>query len=91
MLSGAVVFIVATNNILLYAVTLEQIADKIGAFLFSVTNSRILLLFILNVMLLCLGAVVDCLPPFLAACILVLFLVTYFPMITLWIPNLVMG
>jgi len=31
-LSGAVVFIVATNNILLYAVTLEQLADKLGAF-----------------------------------------------------------
>ena len=153
-LSGAVVFIVATNNILLYAVTLEQIADKIGAFLFAVTNSKILILLILNVMLLFLGAVVDCLPlmimfipivkplfislgmdpvhagvfmvlnmtiglstppvgtslfiaasitktdiqtasramlPFLAACILVLLLVTYFPVFTLWIPNLVMG
>lgn len=153
-LSGAVVFIVATNNILLYAVTLEQIADKIGAFLFAVTNSKILILLILNVMLLVLGAVVDCLPlmimfipivkplfislgmdpvhagvfmvlnmtiglstppvgtslfiaasitktdiqtagramlPFLAACILVLLLVTYFPVFTLWIPNLVMG
>ena len=154
MLSGAVVFIVATNNILLYAVTLEQIADQIGAFLFSVTTSKILILLILNVMLLLLGAVVDCLPlmimfipivkplfvslgmdpvhsgvfmvlnmtiglstppvgtslfiaasitktdiqtagramlPFLAACILVLLLVTYCPQITLWIPNLVMG
>jgi tripartite ATP-independent transporter DctM subunit len=153
-LSGAVVFIVATNNILLYAVTLEQIADQIGAFLFSVTTSKILILLILNVMLLLLGAVVDCLPlmimfipivkplfaslgmdpvhsgvfmvlnmtiglstppvgtslfiaasitktdiqtagramlPFLAACILVLLLVTYCPQITLWIPNLVMG
>ncbi len=153
-LSGAVVFIVATNNILLYAVTLEQIADKIGAFLLAVTSSKILILLILNVMLLFLGAVVDCLPlmimfipivkplfislgidpvhagvfmvlnmtiglstppvgtslfiaasitktdiqtagramlPFLAACILVLLLVTYFPVFTLWIPNLVMG
>lgn len=153
-LSGAVVFIVATNNILLYAVTLEQIADKIGAFLFSVTSSKILILLILNVMLLFLGAIVDCLPlmimfipivkplfvslgmdpvhagvfmvlnmtiglstppvgtslfiaasiaktdiqtagramlPFLAACILILLLVTYFPVFTLWIPNWVMG
>ncbi|MCG8634176.1 MAG: TRAP transporter large permease [Desulfobacterales bacterium] len=153
-LSGAVVFIVATNNILLYAVTLEQIADKIGAFLFSITTSKIVILLILNVMLLILGAVVDCLPlmimfipivkplfaslgidpvhagvfmvlnmtiglstppvgtslfiaasitktdiqtagrammPFLAACILVLLLVTYFPVITLWIPGMVMN
>ncbi len=153
-LSGAVVFIVATNNILLYAVTLEQIADKIGAFLFAITTSKIMILLILNFMLLILGAVVDCLPlmimfipivkplfvslgidpvhagvfmvlnmtiglstppvgtslfiaasitktdiqtagrammPFLAACILVLLLVTYCPMITLWIPGLVMG
>ena len=153
-LSGAVVFIVATNNILLYAVTLEQIADKIGAFLLAVTSSEILILLTLNVLLLFLGAVVDCLPlmimfipivkplfatlgidpihggvfmvlnmtiglstppvgtslfiaasitktdiqtagkammPFLAACIVVLLLVTYVPEITLFIPNLVMG
>jgi len=29
--------------------------------------------------------------PFLAACILILLLVTYFPVFTLWIPNWVMG
>lgn len=153
-LSGAVVFIVATNNILLYAVTLEQIADNIGAFLLSITSSKIALLLILNVLLLLLGAVVDCLPlmimfipivkplfdllqidpihggvfmvlnmtiglstppvgtslfiaasitktdiqtagramiPFLAACVVILLLVTYIPGITLLVPNLIMG
>jgi tripartite ATP-independent transporter DctM subunit len=61
-LSGAVVFIVATNNILLYAVTLEQVADKIGVLFFSITENKILILLMLNVLLLFLGAVVDCLP-----------------------------
>ena len=153
-LSGAVVFIVATNNILLYAVTLEQIADKIGGFFMAITTSKVLILLMLNFLLLFLGAVVDCLPlmimfipiikpiflqlgidpvhagvfvvlnmtiglstppvgtslfvatsiartdlqtagkaalPFLLACILVLLLVTYFPPVTLLIPNAVMG
>ena len=153
-MSGAVVFIVATNNILLYAVTLEQLADKIGAAFFAITQSKILILLMLNVLLLLLGAIVDCLPlmimfipvikplfaqlgidpihagvfvvlnmviglatppvgtslfiatsiaridlqtaarhmmPFLLAIICVLFLVTYFPPVTLWIPHLVMG
>ena len=153
-MSGAVTFIVATNNILLYAVTLEQIADKIGALFFAITNSKILILMMLNVLLLILGAVVDCLPlmimfipvlkplfaileldpihagvfvvmnmviglatppvgtslfiatsiakidlqtaaremvPFLVTIIFVLFLVTYFPQITLFIPHLFMG
>jgi C4-dicarboxylate transporter DctM subunit len=57
-----VVFIVATNNILLYAVTLEQVADKIGVVFFSITENKILILLMLNVLLLFLGAVVDCLP-----------------------------
>jgi tripartite ATP-independent transporter DctM subunit len=61
-LSGGVVFIVATNNILLYAVTLEQLADKIGAAFFAITESKILILLMLNFLLLFLGAVVDCLP-----------------------------
>ncbi len=61
-LSGGVVFIVATNNILLYAVTLEQLADKIGAAFFAITQSKILILLMLNFLLLFLGAVVDCLP-----------------------------
>jgi C4-dicarboxylate transporter DctM subunit len=153
-LSGAVVFIVATNNILLYAVTLEQIADNIGGFFMAITSSKILILLMLNFLLLFLGAVVDCLPlmimfipivkplfaqlgidpvhagvfvvlnmtiglstppvgtslfvacsiaktdiqtagkamlPFLFACVLILMLVTYYPPITLWIPNMVMG
>lgn len=153
-MSGAVVFIVATNNILLYAVTLEQVADKIGAMFFAITHSKILILLMLNFLLLILGAVVDCLPlmimfipvmkplfaqlgidpvhagvfvvmnmviglstppvgtslfiatsiaridlqtaarhmmPFLLAIIGVLMLVTYFPPVTLWIPNLVMN
>ena len=153
-LSGAVVFIVATNNILLYAVTLEQIADNIGGFFMAITSSKILILLMLNFLLLFLGAVVDCLPlmimfipivkpmfaqlgidpvhagvfvvlnmtiglstppvgtslfvaasiaktdiqtagkamlPFLFACVLVLMLVTYYPPVTLWIPNMVMG
>lgn len=152
-LSGAVVFIVATNNILLYAVTLEQLADKIGAFFFAITHNKILILMMLNALLLFLGAIVDCLPlmilfipvikplfatlgvdpvhagvmivlnmtiglstppvgtslfiaasiaktdlqsasrymmPFLIAVIIVLVLVTYFPPITLWFPDLVM-
>ena len=153
-LSGAVVFIVATNNILLYAVTLEQIADNIGGLFMAITSSKILILLMLNFLLLFLGAVVDCLPlmimfipivkplfaqlgidpvhagvfvvlnmtiglstppvgtslfvassiaktdiqtagkamlPFLFACVLILMLVTYYPPVTLWIPNMVMG
>jgi C4-dicarboxylate transporter DctM subunit len=153
-LSGAVVFIVATNNILLYAVTLEQIADNIGGFFMAITSSKILILLMLNFLLLFLGAVVDCLPlmimfipivkplfaqlgidpvhagvfvvlnmtiglstppvgtslfvacsiaktdiqtagkamlPFLFVCVLILMLVTYYPPVTLWIPNMVMG
>jgi tripartite ATP-independent transporter DctM subunit len=149
-LSGAVVFIVATNNILLY----EQLADNIGGFFMAITSSKILILLMLNFLLLFLGAVVDCLPlmimfipivkpmfaqlgidpvhagvfvvlnmtiglstppvgtslfvatsiaktdiqtagkamlPFLFACVLVLMLVTYYPPVTLWIPNMVMG
>jgi len=152
-LSGAVVFIVATNNILLYAVTLEQLADKLGALFFAITQNKILILLMLNALLLFLGAIVDCLPlmilfipvikplfatlgvdpvhagvmivlnmtiglstppvgtslfiaasiaktdlqsatrsimPFLIAVILVLLLVTYFPPITLWFPDLIM-
>jgi len=152
-LSGAVVFIVATNNILLYAVTLEQLADKLGAFFFAITQNKILILLMLNALLLFLGAIVDCLPlmilfipvvkplfatlgvdpvhagvmivlnmtiglstppvgtslfiaasiaktdiqsatrhmtPFLIAVIIVLLLVTYFPPITLWFPDLIM-
>ena len=153
-MSGAVVFIVATNNILLYAVTLEQVADKIGALFFAVTQNKIVFLMLLNLLLLVLGAIVDCLPlmimfipimkplfahygidpvhagvfvvmnmvvglstppvgtslfiatsiaridlqtaarfmmPFLIAILAVLFLVTYFPPVTLWVPRLVMG
>ena len=61
-LSGSVVFIVATNNILLYAVTLEQIADKIGAAFFSITQNKVLLLLMLNFVLLFFGALIDTLP-----------------------------
>ncbi len=153
-MSGAVVFIVATNNILLYAVTLEQLADTIGAAFLAITHNKFLILLMLNFLLLFLGAVIDCLPlmimfipvikplfvqlgldpvhagvfvvlnmviglstppvgtslfiatsiaktdlqtaakymmPFLAACIIVLLLVTYFPPLTLTIPHLVMN
>ena len=153
-MSGAVVFIVATNNILLYAVTLEQVADKIGSLFFAITESKIVFLLLLNALLLVLGAIVDCLPlmimfipimkplfahfgidpvhagvfvvmnmvvglstppvgtslfiatsiaridlqtaarymmPFLLAMLGVLFLVTYWPPVTLWVPRLVMG
>ncbi len=61
-LAGGVVFIVATNNILLYAVTLEGIADKIGALFLTITQNKILILLMLNFLFLFLGAVVDCLP-----------------------------
>lgn len=61
-LAGSVVFIVATNNILLYAITLEQLADKIGAAFFAITQSKVLILLMLNLLLLILGAVIDTLP-----------------------------
>jgi C4-dicarboxylate transporter DctM subunit len=61
-LSGSVMFIVATNNILLYAVTLEQVADKIGVVFFMITQNKVLILLLINVILLFFGALVDTLP-----------------------------
>jgi tripartite ATP-independent transporter DctM subunit len=61
-LSGSVMFIVATNNILLYAVTLEQVADKIGAVIYMITQNKVLILLMINVILLFFGALIDTLP-----------------------------
>jgi len=61
-LSGSILFIIATNNILLYAITLEQIADKLGIALLSLTENKFAILFLINLVLLLLGAVIDNLP-----------------------------
>jgi len=61
-LSGSILLIIATNNILIYAITLEQVAEKIGIFILSVTNNKFLILLLINFILLILGAVIDNLP-----------------------------
>ena len=61
-LSGSVLFIIATNNLLLYAFTLEQVAEALGHLLFAVTNNQIIMLLLINLVLLLLGAVIDNLP-----------------------------
>lgn len=61
-LSGGLMFIMATNNILLYAIVHEQVGVKIGEALFSITENKILILILINVVLVLSGMIIDTLP-----------------------------
>lgn len=60
--SGSILFIIATNNILLYAFTLERVADNLVLLLMNITNSKVIMLLIINIVLLFFGCFIDNIP-----------------------------
>jgi C4-dicarboxylate transporter DctM subunit len=59
LLSGSITFIVASASLFVWLLTIHQIPQKLTIFLMSITENKILLLLIINIILLIVGTFID--------------------------------
>lgn len=60
--TAAVMFCVATTNILAWALTSEQVISKLSAAMLGITSNKLLMLLLVNLILLFLGMILDATP-----------------------------
>lgn len=60
--SSAIMFVVATTNILAWLFTSQQFAQQIASAMLSITENKIIILLLINIILLVLGMVLDATP-----------------------------
>lgn len=61
-ISAAIMFVVATTNILAWLITKQQVARQVTDFMLSITDNKIIILLLLNLILLFLGMILDSTP-----------------------------
>jgi len=95
--TAVVMLLIGTSVAMSWVLAYENIPQTISAFLISLTENKVVIFLIINLMLLIVGTFMDMTPaiskvtrpllPFFVAMIIVLFLITYLPKISLLVPQ----
>ena len=102
--TGTISFLLATSSMMSFAMAFTGIPQAISGAILGLTTNKLIVLLLVNIVLLLVGMFMDVGPailiftpifllkpliPFYVAILVILLLITYFPALVMWLPNMV--